>query len=144
MRDMGRFAYRFGLVVEFALVVAVCVGAVSAYRSQWRESNPFTAAFIGLCVGAACVANEALMALIPGAPFWWAIPYFPLRTVAIPVAGIMVAAFSLRRVPSTPALGRRLAAAVGVAIGIAVVLFCWGNRDMLFFNVHEHPVAPAN
>jgi hypothetical protein len=46
----------------------------------------------GFITIAAFVGNELLMAAIPWRPFFWAVPYFPLKAVGIPLCGLVEAA----------------------------------------------------
>ena len=129
--------WAFGALLEFLLFIAACVGAVWAYRSRWRESDWFGGLACGLLLVTGCIANEALLGLLPFAPLWWAILYFPLRTVGIPFAAILTVAFSVGRVLRGPALPHRLASLLSVALALGVIWFCWQSRDMLFFHVPD-------
>ncbi len=87
----------------------------------------------GLIVLAATFLNEILMGVAGGAPLWWAIPYFPLRTVALPLASIFQIFLSVRALWRDSVPLRRVAAFAGIAMSIATVWFNWFSRDMLFF-----------
>jgi hypothetical protein len=84
-------------------------------------------------VAASALANEALLGVAGSGPIWWAICYFPLRTVFIPVAGLIVAAWATREAVRSTGRGVRAASLLALALGGGAAVFCWRYPRMLFF-----------
>jgi hypothetical protein len=87
----------------------------------------------GLIVLGATLVNELLMGISGRGPIWWAVPYFPLRTVAIPFAAIVQVLVSLRMLWVGPSGRHRMIAVAGIAVSVVVVWFSWFFGHMLFF-----------
>jgi hypothetical protein len=74
------------------------------------------------------------MALVPGSPIWWAIPYFPIRAALLPLLSVAQVVISLRLLWQGFTIRHILLTASGMGTSALVFWFCWFHDAALFFN----------